>query len=1161
MIKSKYKSKNKLLKLCVAFLFPFTLFGGIAAVNMNTYAASSPGYVYYYEENISVTNSSFTEGSTPYATGNSLSGWNAIEEASKASGMLIDVGSGTSTDENGANSTFSKNQSVYMLKSNPGVSGKDNRILMINSKQNEDDTNVLAQKGYRSSSITLEANSYYRFTVAVKTMLNGDESTNASVYVSGLKDKDGNTFQIGYENLTNSIWKEYYIFVATGAESQTVTLDLYLGSANGGKSSGAVFFDEVYVNRYSQNAFYELCNEFGYANKDTYESFDSEVCFLVDGLAEDSKKVELDGYNLDFEAPIPPDSNTLGDAWSIVDKSEGHAIISDIRTIQPSYFKDLTGYSYIGDDLSYNNTQAMLLYTDSNGGYVGVESNDIDIKAHGVYKISLQLKVAEISTGSFCIQVQENDTIYNLYPDLVSGDEESDIYHALQNGKSSGITSNVDNNFTNDYQTVEFYVKGHSLYDSSINIQLWLGDSETPANGCVVVDNIEVEYSDYTTFSSASNKLELLSFSSTPDETTAFSNPYFNSTEIDNDEFSYPLPATNWTKTTENERNNESGVIYLYNSDSYKSMYSGKYDWAGYYPGSPNNTTDIDLPNNVYMMYNRHNSYQSITSNSATLSVNSYYKLSFDYFNQNGLGEVNPSQIKVEIIDGNGITLFSQTGISSIDRWNKMEIYLHTAETVSPSVQIKISLGDEDNKVGGIVYLDNFLFENCSSAEGFDEEAFANDVFDKAKYKADLTDYYLNITESGEINSDINKSPAYDLSIDAVYDSNITDEEKDACAIAGIVSGKDNPYGEDFIIEDSNYLALQTMYASSATLKTKYTLTLEADKYYKLNFDLATIFNEGAEDADTDEHDCKYGLKVAIEGYEEVTELVTASQLRSYSIYVHCTEASTPTISFTLVSDCNETTGLALITRLDFTEVQETEYTNAKISDRFGDTVFQADKTAAEDSDGGDGSDTGDTEEPEDNSSAWLLIPSIIMGVAIIVAIVGYFLRKIKIKKIEKIKKESYDRKLSINHDVILMEAQKRRDKEVADLMQAKKLLENDKEKMEQTHKEFVKESRLNSDGKISKELEKELKKYNYDMVRINEKINIIKEKIDTVMSADYLLGIERRIVAEEEDKFREEKKAYKAGLKQQKQETKASKEGKDNKKNKTEVSEDTDKK
>lgn len=208
-----------------------------------------------------------------------LSGWNAIEEASKASGMLIDVGSGTSTDENGANSTFSKNQSVYMLKSNPGVSGKDNRILMINSKQNEDDTNVLAQKGYRSSSITLEANSYYRFTVAVKTMLNGDESTNASVYVSGLKDKDGNTFQIGYENLTNSIWKEYYIFVATGAESQTVTLDLYLGSANGGKSSGAVFFDEVYVNRYSQNAFYELCNEFGYADKDTYESFDSEVCF------------------------------------------------------------------------------------------------------------------------------------------------------------------------------------------------------------------------------------------------------------------------------------------------------------------------------------------------------------------------------------------------------------------------------------------------------------------------------------------------------------------------------------------------------------------------------------------------------------------------------------------------------------------------------------------------------------------------------------------------------------------------------------------------------------------------------------------------------------------------------------------------------------------
>ena len=52
-------------------------------------------------------------------------------------------------------------------------------------------------------------------------------------------------------------------------------------------------------------------------------------------------------------------------------------------------------------------------------------------------------------------------------------------------------------------------------------------------------------------------------------------------------------------------------------------------------------------------------------------------------------------------------------------------------------------------------------------------------------------------------------------------------------------------------------------------------------------------------------------------------------------------------------------------------------------------------------------------------------------------------------------------------------------------------------------------------------------------MIRLDEKINIIKEKIDTVMSAEYLLILERRIVAEEDEKYRAEKRSYKAQIKE----------------------------
>ena len=98
--------------------------------------------------------------------------------------------------------------------------------------------------------------------------------------------------------------------------------------------------------------------------------------------------------------------------------------------------------------------------------------------------------------------------------------------------------------------------------------------------------------------------------------------------------------------------------------------------------------------------------------------------------------------------------------------------------------------------------------------------------------------------------------------------------------------------------------------------------------------------------------------------------------------------------------------------------------------------------------------------------------------------------------------------------------------------MQAKKMLEVDKAKLEENHKAFVKENRVSGKG-ISKELEKAIKKYNNDIIRLDEKISIISEKIDTVMSAEYLLTLERRIVAEEDAIYKNEKKAYKTQLKE----------------------------
>lgn len=1120
------KSTKNYLKMTATFLFPFVLFGGGIALSNNKTIAESENveYVKGYHETVSLTNSNFTQGNKPSHKGDSLSGWNAIETDSRATGMLIDVGSGVNTDEDSDETkTFASNKDTYMLTKNPGSNGPsgDTRILMINSKEKLSQKNIPAYKGYRSSQVTLEANSYYRISVSALAMLNGDDYVNASIYVNGIKDKDGENVELGYENITSSTWKEYFFFIATGSESQKVTLDLYLGSKSAQRSEGAVFFDNANIIRYSENEFFELCESgnFGYQNQDVYGTFDKDTVFLIDGLKDEANIVEgTDSINLDFEDAIVDGTDTLGDYWSLSasDKSNASARVVNIRDMQPVDFKNLTGYGYVGDDLSKDNNQALVLWTDSNetsSSFVGVKSTDIAIKAHNVYKVTLKMKSAGIEKGSFYLKVSESDMIYDLYPTLLSSDSNEKNYYQLGSSKTSGITSNVDNNWTNDYQTIEFYVKGHSVYNSFVNLEMWLGQTNESAKGCVVIDNISIEYASYSDFSNASNKLELKSFSGTPSN---ISNPYFNNAEI-SDDATYPLTATDWTVSKGEEDYNESGVVYIGSQEEYDSMYKGKYSWAGIRPAQAN---DSAMANNVYMMYNSKNTFQSITSKAYSLDKsNAYYKLSFDYLTQDLIESLNSSKIKVEVIDENGIILFSKNNVSTAlgsNNWETMDVYFHLPTNVSHSVQVKVSLGTEDDKVGGLVYLDNFDISFS------DDVAYANGT-----YKSDLTDYYFNLSSNDSIGSEVTDCPGYKLSVDEVYAPGYTTDT--AGTIGGIVSGQNNIYG---VVSDNNILVITNRVASKSTLKSNYKVSLETDKYYLLTFDLQTIFNIEAENAKTDEHDCKYGLSVKIDGYDAIEGLLSRDELKNFKVYYKATSASTPTISFSLVSDCDDTLGTALITNFDFVDTTEEIYNGIKNEVGYNSSVFTAKESdAVEEETPGEDEDSKDTSSENSLNNALLLASSLIMGIALVVAIIGFLLRKIKIKKVEKVKKENYDRKLSKNHDAILTEAQKRRDAEVVSLQNTKASLEEEKVRLEETHKEYIRANR-STNGKLSRDVEKSFKNYNSNINRINEKINIIKEKIDFVMTAEYLLNLQRKVLMEEEEKIAQEKKARKKELK-----------------------------
>jgi hypothetical protein len=1080
-MRKKLKLNKKMMTLGLSLLVPVSLAGGIGIFS-NRAAAESETFRDYYSEAVDVTNSDFTKGANPYASGE-LQGWSIIEKENKANGMIIDV------KENYSNN----HENVYRLAENPGTIGSDNKILMINTRYSADGSGS-AKKGYRSNAITLKANSYYKLSVKALTALNGSSSVKGSIYISGLKDQDGKDVNFAFENIENKSWANYYFYLVTGNEEQEVTIDLYLGSKTSSSLGGVVFYDNIVLEQFSQNYFYKNISDLESTN-DIINGVkvEKKAKFLLDELTSAGSEIEMPGFNFDFE-DVNNTSSTLGESWKKLatgkNVAHGHASIYSVGTgTQPGQFKETTGYTYAGNNFSNGNKKALVMYTSKGqDAYFTVQSNDIEIKAHGLYKFSAYVKISDnaMTNGAFYVKVKENESIHTV----LSSDD-----YTLASGSSSAITSSGSDNFTNNYQKIDFYVKGHELYDTSVNLQFSIGTEETLAQGCVFIDDITLSYVDYEEFSNASNKLELSTISESP----AFTNGYFNSVENEEAKLSYPLKASDWTLTQNDNKfaKQEAGVVYLNNRELFNEMYNDIKTWGQIYPGNP---SGIDSPNNAFMFYNN-NSYQNLKSPSYKLEKNKYYKLSFDMWTQSLDNADNKNaSLTVEIVDENGIVLFKQKGFESETLWKNNSFYFHTAENASNNINVIIHFGEEDQRMTGIAYIDNFEVQADISES----------VFENAENKIDLTDYFMNLDPTNSIGGSITSSNAYTFSIDETFIPTTN-----TSANGGIMKGDENEYSENYgvEIEDSNILAIRSRLPSKSTLTSKYPLSTEANNYYKLTFDLRTILR--SEIKDSDEHKCNSGVSIGLSDFNLIENLISSDEFTTYTIIFKANTEKSPNLKFTLVSDCDDTTGSALLTHLNFTTSSEEEYSRAKDSENFEKTIFISSEIDSTDDDNTEDDNNQESPAQTDNSM-WLLIPSIIFGITIIIALVGFGLRKIKIKKTDKIREESYNRKISVDQDMILKQAQKMRDEEVSSLKETKQNLLNQKDEAEQAHKEAVKEARLNSKGKISKDAEREFKTYASKISRIQQKVEILNEQIEFAQSPDHLMEIERRLSDDE---------------------------------------------
>lgn len=968
-----------------------------------------------------------------------------------------------------------------------------------------------------SGSYSVDAGTAYYAQNTIYNNLN--EYGVGSIYLKGLVDENGDEVELKFEKITSTEWTTFYFYIVTGDEAQEVTLELWLGGEDA-TSTGAVFFDEVVVNKYSENAFYQNYQQM----KDKTYTQTNEANGNVNEIAcTQFKSFEVDkslnvGANLNFEDDFGV--NALG-GWT--KEGSGNARVISLDALEG--FETTTGYDFVGSNLSVDaiideygnieinsNRQAMALWVNNN--YVAVKSKDIEIKTHKMYKVTAYYKISEI-TGTAYLTIQENDNIYKEIPLL------NESNYTLASGSTSA-TSNAENNFTNNYGTMEIYIKGSELYNSSINIVLSLGNSGETATGCVIFDDISIEEVGYTEFSTAEEDGDTIVTINENTTEQSIANGNFNSTQ--DEDGNYPLSPSDWTIES------GSGLVYggVINTkdseyNSYYNLYRENLDLGSENPylwavvRNPLNTNNSsEYYNNILMLNNYTAGYQSLTSPTFTLNANSYYNLTFNYKTLS-TNENRPASFNVSVYNEDGVLLYEEENVTS-DRWQTYQIYFETF-TGAENVYVQIDFGTSANRMSGYAYFDNFEL-NSMEAEAYDE------IRDTNANIVDMTDFYMHLP-TNTVTDDLQDFTS------GAYTTSGYDDGKQGGIVDASYFDDNHIFRVDTEEEDTRVFVLQTKSNTTYTIDSIFTFDLTSGNYYTLSFKLKTNFAYQTASQDVDLEDFDFGGIVGLSGFDYMTNLVSNDEYTEYTLYIYCTEDTSSTLHIGLQSDDFYTTGTMVLYDLSFTEISSDEdnasegYDSAVDAmensgyDINEDHVFATQTASSDSSDDSSDSDTeSDATNDNNNDFTWLLlIASLITGLAIIIAIVGYFMRRVKIKKIETKRKETYDRKGTIHRDIVRKEAEEERNKEVSELEANIQKFENELNSLEKEHKEKVVKLREEDKAEISKATEKEFKLFAQKRSIISEKIEILKHQLENIKSPEYLLSLERKKYLQKESK------------------------------------------
>lgn len=294
--------------------------------------------------------------------------------------------------------------------------------------------------------------------------------------------------------------------------------------------------------------------------------------------------------------------------------------------------------------------------------------------------------------------------IYVNKKELSSGEITANLVEVDSNGKDKKITTLAsfenslwENSELGDWTFGSFYIAGSIYADHELYLELWMGNSTTPAYGTVYWDHItieEISYNDYTNLDDSNTQVTFDDSSSS----TNLSNGNF--TQISNyDEFKFPMPVSSWNQLTLENANKDliiSGIV----KTNFEHFEQNKADYD--YPAYPYNKYNGEILSPTMLMVAHTDKTASGYKNYFTVSANSYAVLGIKLNTQ-----IKDDTYGAELIlkDSSGNVIAKHRNINTNGAWESYEFFIEGTNT-DISLSIEIWLGAENNFAKGHLFVE-----------------------------------------------------------------------------------------------------------------------------------------------------------------------------------------------------------------------------------------------------------------------------------------------------------------------------------------------------------------------------------------------------------------------------------------------------------------------